>query len=442
MTVDSRPTTRTALPDGVRVETYDGSAARIEGVRQLAENAFAEDQPPAVWAVEAARFEAGRGLVAVDGEQVVGSNLVYALTTSVPGAVPTAGLAGGSGGSDAPPTRELATAGISFVCVLPSHRRRGITTELMRRVLTDVHDRGQEPVAILWASEATIYGRFGFGPSTRAVRFTLPRRAGVVRADLADPLTPRLVEPASATAEVERLAAQVRSVRPGMPARPPHWVPGSVADDPAGRHGAGPLRCVLLSSGNRVRAAARYVVRPGPSGTRDTEVVVREAYSDGPRSHAALYRWLTELDLVARVVSELRPVDDPVLDQLDDARAADVRPHDALWVRLVDLDRALTARGYAGNVTAVLEVTDRHCPWNAGRWRMQVSGGEATVTPTDDAPDLTLDVAVLGSAYLGSVGTLARLGRAGLVSVHTPGVLDRLSRSFESAVQPWAPWGF
>jgi predicted N-acetyltransferase YhbS len=438
MSTDSGPGRPTGLPAGVELEVFDGSAGRIEDLRRLAENAFAEDQPPPKWAVESARFETGRGLLAVDDGQVVGSNIVYSLSTSVPGPVP----AGPVAGADAPPTREVPTAGISFVCVLPSHRRRGITSVLMRRVLTDLHDRGAEPVAVLWASEATIYGRFGYGSATRAARFGLPRRAGVVRADLADPLNPRLVDPATSIEQVEQLAAAVRAVRPGMPARPAHWLPGSVADDPAVRHGTGPLRCVLLSSGDRVRAAARYAVRPVGDWPRATELVVSEAYSDGPLSHAALYRWLTELDLITRVVSPLRPVDDPVLDQLTDSRSAETVQHDALWVRLVDLDRALPARGYASDISAVLAVTDRDCPWNAGRWRMQVSGGEATLTRTDDSPDLELDVSVLGAAYLGSAGTLARLGRAGLVSVRKPGVLDRLSRSFESAVQPWAPWVF
>lgn len=439
MTTDHRPpatTAPTAPPDGVTVEDFRPTPERVEGLRLLAENSFAEDQPPAAWALESQRFEAGRGLVAVDDGQVVGSNLVYSLEVSVPGPVP-AGAA-----TDAPGTRAVPAAAISFVCVLPSHRRRGIAASLMGRVLAGVHDRGTEPVAVLWASEATIYGRFGFGAATRWANLVLPRRVGLVRAELADPLTARLVDPAAHTAEVERLAGTVRSVRPGMLARPEHWVPGVVADLPESRAGAGALRCVLMSSGSRVRAVARYVTRPATDGARGTEVAVREAYSDGPGSHAALVRWFTEMDLIGRVTAPLRPVDDPVLDQLSDARAAEVREGDGLWVRLVDLEAALTARGYVGDVTAVLEVTDVVCPWNAGRWRVAITAGVATLTRTDDAPDLELDVAALGAAYLGAAGTLSRLGRAGVVAVQTPGVLDRLSRSFESAVQPWAPWVF
>jgi len=439
VTTDHRPPAGadpTALPGGVTVEEFRDTPERVEGLRLLAENAFAEDQPPAAWGLEAQRFEAGRGLVALDDGQVVGSNLVYSLQLSVPGPVPS------GAGTDAPATRVVPAAAISFVCVLPSHRRRGIAASLMGRVLTGVHERGTEPVAVLWASEATIYHRFGFGPATRWAGLTLPRRVGLVRGELADPLTARLVDPAGHTAEIERLAGTVRSVRPGMLGRPNSWVAGTVADLPESRAGAGALRCVLLSSGSRVRAVARYVTRPATDGARGTEVVVREAYSDGPGSHAALMRWFTEMDLIGRVVAPLRPVDDPVLDQLSDARSAEVSQGDGLWVRLVDLEAALTARGYVGDVTAVLAVTDAVCPWNAGRWRVEITAGAARVTRTDDAPDLELDVAALGAAYLGSAGTLSRLGRAGVVAVQTPGVLDRLSRSFESAVQPWAPWVF
>ena len=424
------------LPGGVTVEAFHDTPERVEGLRLLAENAFAENQPPAAWALEAQRFEPGRGLVAVDDGQVVGSNLVYSLEVSVPGPVPAGAP------TDAPPTRSVPAAAISFVCVLPSHRRRGIAASLMGRVLADVHERGTEPVAVLWASEATIYHRFGFGPATRWAAVVLPRRVGLVRGGFADPLTARLVDPAAHTAEVERLAGTVRSVRPGMLARPEHWVAGVVADLPESRAGAGALRCVLLSSGSRVRAAARYATRPATDGAHGTEVVVWEAYSDGPGSHAALVRWFTEMDLIGRVVAPRRPVDDPVLDQLSDARSAEVRQGDGLWVRLVDLAAALTARGYVGDVTAVLDVTDAVCPWNAGRWKVAITDGTATVTRTGDAPDLELDVTALAAAYLGSAGTLSRLGRAGLVTIRTPGVLDRLSRSFESAVQPWAPWVF
>lgn len=417
------------------MRTFDNSPQQVRGVRRVADNAFAD--PLALPESEHVRLEAGRGLVAVDGAEVVGSNLVFTLRTSVPG--PTGGP---DRGREVPPTREVPTAGISFVAVLPSHRRRRITSVLMRRVLTDLHDRAAEPVAALWATEAGIYGRFGFGVATTAARIVLPRRPGLVRADLADPLTARLVEPSESVDAVETLAARVRSVRPGMPARPAHWRAADVADDPAEREGAGPLRCVLLSAGERVRAAARYRTRPIPGVRHGTDIVVGEMYSDGPGSHAALWRWLTELDLVSRVVGERRPVDDPVLDQLADSRAAELTRRDGLWVRLVDLDRALGARGYAGDVTATLQVQDRLCPWNAGRWQLVIADGSASLSRTEDAPDVTLDIADLAAAYLGSSGTLARLGRAGRIAVHTPGVLDRLSRSMESAVQPWAPFVF
>lgn len=440
MTTDHRPPPSTSLPDGLVTRSWDGSDVQSEGLRLLAEIAFAETQTPAVWGVERSRFEDGRGLLVFDGDQVVGSNMQYTFATSVPGPV--------TGSTDAPGTRQISTAGVTFVCTMPSHRRRGLTSVLMRRVLAGLHEAGREPIATLWASEATIYGRFGYGAATHQTRITLPRRVGLVRAELADPLTARLVAPADGAAELEHVAATVRSVRPGMPARPAHWIPGDVGDHPDGREGAGPLRCVLMCSGDRVRAAARYAVRPatggigGIEGTGGIEVLIREAYADGPGSHAALWRWLTELDLMVRVVGMLRPVDDPVLDQLSDSRAASTAPGDAMWVRLVDLDRALAARGYAGDAAAVLEVADRDCPWNAGRWRLTFAGGGATVERTDDAPDLSLDVSALGAAYLGSAGTLSRLGRAGRIAVHTPGVLDRLSRSFDSAVQPWAPFVF
>ena len=430
------------LRAGLRAVPFAADEAQNEALRLLGQLAFSEEQNAASWAVESARFEP-RGLLALDttdDDRVVGSNIQFTMAVSVPG----------PGDAEAPPTREVPTAGVSFVMVSPTQRRRGIAGALMRAVLTDLHERAAEPVAALWASEAAIYGRWGWGPATRMVRIRVPRRDGLVRAELAEDLVPRLVEPHEAAEALQALSATVRGARPGVGVKSPRWRAAELVDDPATRHGAGPLRCVLLceptepgQAPGRPRAAALWAVRPIPGRDDDAgEVVVSEMFSDGPRSHAALWRWLTTLDLVERVAAGRRPVDDPVLDQLTDSRAAEVELRDGLWVRLVDVDRALTARGYAGDVDAVLELADDVCPWNAGRWRFTVTDGRASVTRTEDPADLALDVRVLACAYLGDADALGRLGRAGLVTVRTPGVLGPLSRAFTSAAAPWHPTVF
>ena len=74
----------------------------------------------------------------------------FSLRTTVPGGAAT-GMVG--------------TAGITTVGVLPTHRRQGITRQLMGRLLEQAHER-EEPLASLFASQGAIYGRFGFGVAT------------------------------------------------------------------------------------------------------------------------------------------------------------------------------------------------------------------------------------------------------------------------------------
>jgi predicted acetyltransferase len=114
---------------------------------------------------------------------------------------------------------------------------------------------------------------------------------------------------------------------------------------------------------------------------------------------------------------------------------------DGLWVRLVDVPRALEARTYEREVDVVLGVQDEFCPWNAGTWRLSAGPSGASCEPTDRQPDLVLDVRELGGVYLGGP-SLARLGAAGLVEELTQGALATTSAAFTTARLPWLDTGF
>ncbi len=134
------------------------------------------------------------------------------------------------------------------------------------------------------------------------------------------------------------------------------------------------------------------------------------------------------------------PLDDPLLVWAEEANPASTPGH-SLWTRVVDVDAALTARGYAADLDVVLEVSDLLCPWNAGRWRLVAGADGSTCERTTAAADLTLDIRELGSAYLGGT-TLVALGAAGLVDEHTPGALTATSAAFRSPVLPATPYMF
>ncbi|WP_369199981.1 GNAT family N-acetyltransferase [Streptomyces sp. PU-14G] len=343
-------------------------------------------------------------------------------------------------------------AGVTMVSVAPTHRRRGLLRALMRRQLDDVRAAGEEPLAVLTASEAAIYGRFGYGLATSrmAARIDTSRSALHLPAPLAadaDGLVLRASDTAaSLLRECEAVYARAVPRRPGMLERRPGWEHTPLLDPVRRRGGASPLRCVVALRDGTPVAFARYAVKLGSdeSGAPQGEVRLRDLEALDAAGHAAMWRFLWSLDLTTSIVADNRPLDDPWLHLVDDRRrSAKHLNDDALYVRLVQVGDALAARSYAAPLDVVLEVEDAFCPWNSGRWRLAGDEKGAVCEPTRDAADLSLSVRELGRAYLGGV-SLAALGSAGLVREVRPGsgALRAAATAFTSATAPWLPHGF
>jgi predicted acetyltransferase len=169
-----------------------------------------------------------------------------------------------------------------------------------------------------------------------------------------------------------------------------------------------------------------------PQGVLDVE----EVRALGTPGYAALWRFLLSLDLVRSMRYPMASADDPLRHLLVDGRALHARPVDALWVRLVDVDRALSARRYPAPIDLVLEVRDRFCPWNDGRWRLSGHPAGAYCGRTDRDPDLVVDTEALAAAYLGGV-SLATLQAAGRVTEVSPGAVTLAATAFGWPVAPW-----
>jgi predicted acetyltransferase len=334
-------------------------------------------------------------------------------------------------------------AGVTAVTVSPTHRRRGLLTALMRAQLDGLRDGG-EAVAGLWASEARIYGRFGYGPATREGTLVVRSDRAALRPELRVP--DAVVETLAPSAALESLRAVHDAVRPrrsGMLSRNDGRWMRAVADPESERHGAKPLRAaVLRDAGGAPRGYALYAVRSGHDrGEPAFEAIVREVLADGPRATAAMWQYLLGLDLVRTLSWEAAPADCEVGHLVDNPRVVRTDPGDALWIRLVDVDRALAARTYAAEVDLVLEVQDPFCPWNAGRHRLGAGASGATCTPTSAPADLRLDVEALGAVYLGGP-SLRALADAGRVEELTPGAVDAGTTAFRGEREPWCPEGF
>jgi predicted acetyltransferase len=361
-------------------------------------------------------MEPSRAFAARENGAVVGGCGSFPFELTVPGGV-------------------VRTAGLSLVGVMPTHRRRGILRRMMRAQLDDVHARG-EPVAMLWASEDTIYGQFGYGLASLSGEMDLPKSA----AGFALPFESRgelhILGEADALAPFAEVYERVRLGHPGMIARSTDWWRNRRLADPENRrHGGGELNRVLLTLDGRPSGYALYRIHQHfEAGVTVGFVNVLEAVGAGDEATRQIWRFVLGIDWVARVKAALLPLDHPLILLLARPREMNLRVRDGVWVRLVDLPTALAARRLAEVEPVVIEVADAFCPWNAGRWRVSAAGAERTSA----AADLACDITELGAVYLGGFG-FRRLLRGGRIEERRAGGAARADALFPADRAPWCP---
>jgi predicted acetyltransferase len=352
--------------------------------------------------------------VALEGDRIVGGAGAFSYEMSVPG------------GASVP------AAGVTVVGVLPTHRRRGVLRAMMEAQLADCRERG-DAAAYLWASEATIYGRFGYGLASRMGEMRLSRD----RTAFAQPFEPRgtvrLVDLEEAARTFPPLYETARAQRPGMFTRSKDWwETRRLFDNPDHRQG-GPKNRALLELDGKPAGYALYTVKQDwQSGSSKGTVTILEVVAPTPEASRELWRWLLDFDWTAEFTANLLPLDHELFLLLAEPRRMQFAVNDGVWVRLVDVGAALSARTYNGDGEIVLEVTDRVIPENAGRWRVSAAGAERT----EAEADLRLDVTGVGSIYLGGF-SCADLVRASRAEELKPGAAERGDALFATGLAPW-----
>jgi predicted acetyltransferase len=356
-----------------------------------------------------------RILAAHDDGRPIGVAAAYPLELTVPGGT-------------------LAAAGVTWVGVLPSHRRRGVLRSLMRRQLDDARERG-EPLAILWASESAIYGRFGYGIAAPNVTLQAEKDRFRLRDDPEPVGSTRLVTSEEAFELFPPVYERVRLEIPGMFVRTDdHWKLYKLADPEHWRRGAGPKFFAVLELDGRPEGFATYRIKSDwERGIPQSELRVLDAIATSPVATRELWRFLFGIDLVAKIEQWMFDAGSPLFLMVEDARRLHLQLSDGLWLRFVDLEAALNGRSYAGDDELVLEVHDEFCPWNAGRW----SVGDG-VAKTKKGADLELDARDLASVYLGAFD-FHRLAAAERVRELRRGALGRASALFRTTRPPFCP---
>ena len=387
----------------------------LRAAMESAEAAFGSEVEDHDWERERKILPPSRSLAAYDGDKPVVFAAAYQFDLSIPGG-------------------ELPCAGVTWVGVLPTHRRRGILRDFMRRQLEDVHGWG-EPIAALWASEASIYGRFGYGLSAPGLLAkSNPRRFALKHEPPAN-VTVRLTDADEAFQLFPSVYDRFRAGRAGMLSRSETWWKElRLADPKEWRRGASQKFYAVAEVDGKAEGYSTYRVKDEwEDGFAKGEVRVVELYGTSPQVELALWRFIHGIDLTEKVeVFSLDPAS-PLFLGVRDPRALGLRLGDALWLRLVDLDAALKARSYKPGESVVLEVTDEVCPWNAGRYRVGDDAGR-----TEDTADLALDVADLAAAYLGAFD-FHRLVRADRASERREGAAEAATILFRTDLPPYCP---
>lgn len=356
-----------------------------------------------------------RVYAAWDRDRVVGGLGSYPLQLTVPGG-------------------RVPAAGVTVAGVLPTHRRRGVLRTMMRALLDACRQQG-EPVAYLWATEDTIYGRFGFGLASFAGGIDMPRERSAFHAPPSASGRVRLVSTAAAEEFIAPIYEQVAAATPGMFARSPAWWKNRVLVDDWRRGSGGDMQCVVLDDEGRPTAYALYRMNPAFERHLQTgAVAVIEAIGESPQATCTIWQYLFDIDLMARVRTGPLPLDHPLLLMMAEPRWLGFTMRDGVWVRLIDVGTALSARSYRREGSVVIDVADEFCPWNAGSWRI----GCDSIERTDDAATLRCDVSALGSVYLGGF-TWVRLARALRIQELTPGAAAHADAIFQAASAPWCP---
>jgi predicted acetyltransferase len=368
-----------------------------------------------------AEAELDRTRVAFEDDEIVGVSRNYSFELTVPG------------GALVP------AAAVSWVAVLPTHRRRGVLTQMIEALHEDARTRG-EPIAMLTASESVIYGRFGYGVATWRLGLSAERaRIEFIDPDAAGRM--RMLTREEAEKVLPELYDRTRLLRGGMVSRPSFWWP-QVFWDFMGGHGKKAFFTAVHTdaSGSDDGFVAYEISDDWNRGLPDRRLLVWDMQAVDGNARAALWKYVFGVDLIDKIVATNSPIDDPLRRLVTDGRRVQVDfVNDGLWIAPLDPAPLLAARRYTIEHAFVIEV---HAPDGTSR-RFALEGGPdgAQCVPSSASPDLVCSTATLGACALGG-NRWSELAETGLVDAVGAEALARADAMFMSTPEPALLSGF
>lgn len=331
-------------------------------------------------------------------------------------------------------------AGVTGTGVIATFRRRGLLRRMMQAMFDAALQRGV-PLAMLSASEGSIYGRFGFSPATFRTRWEIRRSEAALQPAEPDEGSLELADAEAAKAAWPALHRAVRATRVGeLSPLAGRW--DGLTDASSGTDG--PLRYLIhRGSDGTVDGIAHYRLPWSRTVEQAGSLIVEAFEATNAAAYRAMWALLLDFDLTQTVIAPARPRDEPLRWMLTNPRAFRVtRQSDNLWARILDVQAALEGRAYEvpGDITFTIE-DDAMCPANVGTWRLQTDGPAAKVSRVTGPADLVIDIQALSSLYLGGMSA-HDLAQAGHIHPLTGDAVAKLARMFRTDPEPHNSFGF
>ena len=350
----------------------------------------------------------------------------------------------GTGGADSysltvPGGATVPMAGVAYMTTSVTHQRQGAFSRMMAQIHETAIERG-DIVSGLWASQSHLYSRFGYGLAVNSYDWEIDPSFGafthspVVSSDESDGQV-YFVDADEAAAMLPGIYDQMHKQTIGSVNRNEGRWRYELFDEERVRGGAsGLFFAICEEAGEQTGYVAYRMRRVGDSDMGTLEVTEQVSVTD--TAHATLWRFLLNFDLVGKIVAVNRPSDDPLWWMLSDPRRLDRKSHDALWVRLLDIPKALEARTYNADGRLKIGIVSESQPASAGTYVLEIDDSKASVKKTTDKPDVIMNPADLAAIYLGGV-TPGPLVEAGRIDAITTGSVAKLHGMFSTDSAPW-----
>ena len=322
-------------------------------------------------------------------------------------------------------------AAVTTVGTLPIYRRRGYLRKVTALYFQQLHEQGERAIAILFASMAAIYQRYGYAVVStnvsytidpRYLQFTLPSSATGTFREIGDDDFPLLVN----------LYRSFREERTGLIHRGREmWNASALAAPPSG----GFLHRVVYEEDGEPQGYLIYTAQPGSAQAPGNSVSIRDLVWLTSSAYRAGWDYFANMDIIERITWGRVPSDDPLPHLLLEPRMLRVTSGDGILGRIVDVERALPGRCYDEEAVLTFEISDDFCPWNQGRWKLETSPEGSSITRTSETPQVVMPVSTLAMLVFGQISATeaARMAR---LEVNEPDALPMWDRTMHTRYRP------